>query len=269
MPNLVSGDYFEESYPSSRRLTFDMGRVGMSRHHMKALLEVNVTAAWELVQQSRQTGQKISFFAWLVKATADCIALHPQVTGINQPARNKVIVFKDVDVSIMVEKEVNGILVPLPYVVRRANQKTLAEIQDEIQACKTQKVENESGYVLGESGAPAWMKLFVSLPQWLRLPLFRIFLKDPQRARGNMGTAMITTVGMVGHTHGWIVPYSIHPVCLALGSLNQQPVVRRGEVEIAQVLHLTALIDHDVVDGAPAARFIDDLVKKLEAGWGL
>jgi pyruvate/2-oxoglutarate dehydrogenase complex dihydrolipoamide acyltransferase (E2) component len=29
------------------------------------------------------------------------------------------------------------------------------------------------------------------------------------------------------------------------------------------------LIDHDVIDGVPAARFVDDLVKKLQAGFGL
>ena len=29
------------------------------------------------------------------------------------------------------------------------------------------------------------------------------------------------------------------------------------------------LTDHDVMDGVPAARFVDDLVKKLQAGYGL
>jgi pyruvate/2-oxoglutarate dehydrogenase complex dihydrolipoamide acyltransferase (E2) component len=29
------------------------------------------------------------------------------------------------------------------------------------------------------------------------------------------------------------------------------------------------LIDHDVIDGVPAAKFVDDLVKKLESGFDL
>ena len=33
--------------------------------------------------------------------------------------------------------------------------------------------------------------------------------------------------------------------------------------------HLMALVDHDVIDGVPAARFVDDLVQKMEAGYGL
>ena len=46
-----------------------------------------------------------------------------------------------------------------------------------------------------------------------------------------MGTVMITTVGLVGHAKGWIIPFSMHPLCLALGSLNEQPSVYRGEIQ--------------------------------------
>lgn len=256
-------------YPSSRRLTFDMGRVGLQKHHIKALLEVDVTEAWTVIQQSRRSGRKISFFAWLLKVTADTAALHPQAGGFNDARHNRTLVYDDVDLSTMVEKEVNGSLVPLPYVIRKADKKTLSQIQDEIEAAKNQGVDNEGNYVLGEEKGISWMKFFVQLPRWLRLFLFRIFLSDPQRAKNAMGNVMVTTVGMVGHTHGWIMPYSIHPLCLALGSLNEQPWLHKGEIEKRRILHLTVLIDHDVIDGAPAGRFIDDLVVKLESGFGL
>jgi len=52
-------------------------------------------------------------------------------------------------------------------------------------------------------------------------------------------------------------------------SLNEQPVVHKGEIQIREVLHLAVLVDHDVIDGMPAARFVDDLVKKMESGYGL
>jgi len=114
------------------------------------------------------------------------------------------------------------------------------------------------------------MRLFTHLPQWLRLVLMRgFFLNNPQRSKNTMGTVMITTVGMVGHTRGWIIPFSMHPLCLAIGSLNEQPSVYKGEIQKREILHLTVLIDHDVIDGVPAARFVDDLVKKLELGVGL
>ena len=261
---------YEIPYPSSRQLTFDLGKIGLAKHHVKALLEVDVTEARRIIRQNRHSGNKISFTAWLIKAIADCVALHPPIAGVNHAKRNKVLVFEDVDISIVVEKEVNGARVPLPYVIRKADKKMLCDIQKEIESAKSQSVGSEGDYVLGEEKSTLGMKLFVRLPQWLRLILMRLLvLNDPQRVKDMMGTVMITTVGMVGHTRGWIMPFGMHPLCLAFGSLNEQAAVYRGEIQKREILHLTVLIDHDVIDGVPAGRFVDDLVKKLEAGFGL
>ncbi len=261
--------FHEIPYPSSRQLTFDMGKIGLGKHHVKALLEVDVTEAWTRVRESRRTGRKVSFTAWLLKVIADCAAQHPPVAGLNQAARSRVVVFDDIDLSIVVEKEVNGALVPLPYVIRKADQKSIFQIQDEIEAARSQAVQGEGDYVLGEGGGLGYLRWFTRLPQWLRLILFRIYLSDPQRVKNAMGTIMVTTVGMLGHTRGWIMPTSMHPLCLAFGSLNEQPAVHRGEIQKRSILHLTVLVDHDVIDGIPAARFVDDLVQRMERCWGL
>ena len=261
---------YEIPYPSSRQFTFDVGKIGLAKHHIRGLLEVYVTEARRNIKLNTHSGNKISFTAWLIKTVADCVALHPPIAGVNNAKRNSVLVFDEVDISIVVEKNLNGARVPLPYVIRRADQKALSQIQQEIEAAKTQVVEGEGDYVLGEDYSTTGMKFFVRLPQWLRLVLMRLLvLNHPQRVKNMMGTVMMTTVGMVGHTRGWIIPFGMHPLCLALGSLNQQAAVYRGEIQKREILHLTVLIDHDVIDGVPAARFVDDLVKKLQTGFGL
>ena len=267
---MPDSQFYEIPYPSSRQLTFDVGRIGLAKHHVRALLEVDVTEARRLIKQSRHGGARISFTPWLIKTIADCVALHPPIAGVNNPKRNRVLVFEDVDISMVVEKDVNGARVPLPYVIRKADKKPLYEIQDEIEAAKSQMVKDEGNYVLGDGQSALGMKLFIRLPQWLRLILMRwLVLNHPQRVKNMMGTVMITTAGMVGHTRGWIMPFSMHPLCLAFGSLNEQVAVYKGEIQKREILHLTVLIDHDVIDGVPAARFVDDLVKKLQAGVGL
>ena len=267
---MAENEFYEMEYPSSRQFTFDVGKVGLNKHHVMALLEVDVSQAWRLLRENHQAGKKISFIAWLIKVTADCAAAHPPVAGFNRMRKNRVVVFNDTDVSIVLEKEINGARVPLPYVIRKADKKSLQEIQDEIDRVKTQSVEDEGDYVLGRENEQKKMRFFTRLPQWLRLRLMHLLiLDDPVKAKQNMGNLMITTVGMVGHTHGWIIPKSMHPLCLAFGSINEQPVVRRGEIEKAQVLHLAVLVDHDVIDGVPAAAFVDDLVRKMEKANGL
>ena len=263
-------EWQEVPYPSSRRLTFDLGQNSLARHHVRALLEVDVTEARRRVRLAKKTGEHISFFAWLIKCTGDCVAAHPEVNGFNCERRNTTALFKDVDIAIAVEKNVGGKLVPLPYVVRRSNEKGIDQILAEIEAAKAQDIRDEQDYVLGERYNAVATKLFVALPQWLRLVLTRaFFFSNPRLMKNAMGTVMITTVGMAGHARGWIIPFSMHPLCLAFGSLSEQAAVHKGAIERREILHLTVLIDHDVVDGMPAARFVDDLVRRLECGTGL
>lgn len=42
--------------------------------------------------------------------------------------------------------------------------------------------------------------------------------------------------------------------------------VIKGNIAIREVLHVTLLFDHDIVDGAPAARFTDRLRTLVERG---
>lgn len=259
-------DPYELIFPSSRQLTFDLGKLGVGRHHVKALLKVDVTEARGKIRELRRSDKSISFFAWLLKTTADCVVLHPPVNGFKRG--NKVVVYKDVDIALALERELQGELVPLAYVIRQVNGKSMGEIHREIQSAKSIPVGNEGEYVLGENYF--WMNLFIALPQRFRLFLWRsFFFTNPQRMKDMMGNMMVTTVGLVGHVRGWIVPFTMHPFCLAFGSVTEEPAVYQGEIQKRELLHLCMLIDHDVIDGSPAARFVDDLVRRLEKATGI
>jgi hypothetical protein len=184
----------ELPYPPSRRLTFDVGRLGRSRHRVHALLEVDVTDARARIRARRRGG--------------------------------------------------------------------------EIEMAKAQAVVDEGDLVLGRRRDPLPMRVFLRLPQALRLALMRIGLGLPRRTMSAMGNVMVTTVGMAGRARGWIVPSSVHPLCVALGSLGEKPAVQDGQIVARTILNMTVLIDHDVVDGVPAARFVADAVRRLEAAAG-
>jgi len=53
------------------------------------------------------------------------------------------VAFDDIDISIVIEKEINGEKVPLPVVIRKVNEKSLSMIQDEIQLAKEQVIINK------------------------------------------------------------------------------------------------------------------------------
>jgi len=52
---------------------------------------------------------------------------------------------------------------------------------------------------------------------------------------------------------------------LAMGRVRDRVIARDGKAEVRPVVTLTLSVDHRVADGADAARFLDDVVKQLEA----
>jgi hypothetical protein len=152
-------------------------------------------------------------------------------------------------------------------VLRKTNEKPAEALHQEIQLAKQQSVTDEENYVLGDSQNKWGIKFFLAMPQILRLWIWRLILRNPQRMKEMMGTVVVTSVGMIGNIKGWLIPTSIHPIAFAVGSIVKKPGVIGDQIEAREYLPLTVLIDHDVVDGAPAARFISRLTEIIETEW--
>jgi hypothetical protein len=75
---------------------------------------------------------------------------------------------------------------------------------------------------------------------------------------------------MFGEGHsGWGIFPVTQVLGLVVGSIAWKPAVVEGRVEPREILHLTVTFDHNIVDGAPAARFTRRLVELIESGYGL
>ena len=51
---------------------------------------------------------------------------------------------------------------------------------------------------------------------------------------------------------------------IAVGSVTKQPVVRDGQITIADIMQCTISADHRVVNGAEAAQFVNEIKSHLE-----
>lgn len=252
-----------KSYPKSRLATFDVGRLGAKKHHIAGLLEIDVTLARKKISEGIKTGAKISFTSWFLKVVAETIAEDKTVHAVNR-RKNTQILFDEVDVSLPLEKVVDGVRVPLVTVIRNVNNKSVQEIYSDIKEAKNKDVQFEKDYVLEKRKGNKLNKLFFNLPQWLRLIVWKILMKKPSMMKKNMGTVIVTGIGITGNASGWILPRSIHNLCFGIGAINKKPWVYKNKIEIREILHLTVLFDHDVIDGAPAAKFTSKLKSKLE-----
>lgn len=78
------------------------------------------------------------------------------------------------------------------------------------------------------------------------------------------GTFTISNLGMFGVQEFTAIINPPEAAILAVGAARAQPVVRDGALSVGSTCALTLGVDHRVVDGAGAARFLQDLVAVLE-----
>lgn len=250
-------------YPKSRIGTFDVGKISSLKHHVYGLIEVDVTNSRNIISHLKNIKQPISFTSWLIKCIGDIVNEYPLIHGVKKGKRN-IITFNDVDISIVIEKEINSIQVPIPYIIRNVNKKSISDIYNEIKSAKEQHIKNESDYVLSDNYSAFLMNLYYLLPGFIRRLFWKIIISNPFLVKKIMGSVIITSVGMVGKINGWIIPRSIHPLCFAISSINVKPGVINNQISIREYLPITILIDHDVIDGSPAIRIINKLVHAIE-----
>ena len=85
------------------------------------------------------------------------------------------------------------------------------------------------------------------------------------RAEEYTGTTYsVSNLGMFGVDSFTAIIYPPHAAILAVGAVKEQPVVRSGEITIAQIMKATLSVDHRVVDGAEAAQFLSEIKRLLE-----
>lgn len=262
------GQYKEHSFPSSRIASVDICELSRKRHTIQAMIEVDVTRPRQMIKELKKKRIKVSFTAFVLKCIG-CVCEEFKSIHAYKKGKTKIVTFDDVDISLIVEREVQGESVPLPLVIRKTNEKSVTDICLEIRKAQSQNIETESDYVLGGGLKSSVMKLYYVLPGFMRRLGLKGMMRNPLRAKKYMGSVAVTALGMMGQLHGWFVPMSVHPLCVAVGSIVKKPCVIDGGVGIREYVYLTVLADHDVVDGAPAARALSKLTELLTQGYGL
>jgi pyruvate/2-oxoglutarate dehydrogenase complex dihydrolipoamide acyltransferase (E2) component len=112
------------------------------------------------------------------------------------------------------------------------------------------------------------------LPAWLFRPYFSLATRAgkrfPRAWKQSWGTVTISAVGMVGNGAGWGIPPSSPSICwITVGGIGRKQQVVDGQSTTRDYLSLTVSFDHNLVDGAPAARFTERFKELIESGYGL
>lgn len=249
-------------FPRLRHVYVDTLYLGHRKHTVHALIEADVTdVRRSIAGHKARTGETLSFTAFVLTCLAQAVDGNRYMHAFRN-WRNQLVLFDDVDVATMIEVQAGDERFPLAHVIRAANKRTFRKIHDEIRGHQAARKQQPNPY-------ERLLPLYTLVPGPIRRLVWKALFRSPHLAKRNAGTTILTAVGMFGEGAGWGITMPLYTLGVTLGSIVQRPALAGGQVENREYLCITLSFDHDIVDGAPAARFAQHLKELLEDSHGL
>ena len=253
-------------FPRLRRVLALMYPAVQRAHKTRGLIEVDVTESRQYLRDHEaKTGESLSFTAFITACLAHAVDENKVLNACRKGAK-RLAIFNDVDVAMLIERDLEGRKQPIVYSIRGANRQGVHEITREIREAQVAAVKTKwEGFQ-----AERWL---VHIPMIVLRGLWAIFWwargRYPRLQKRYGGTVGLTAVGMFGKGGGWAIPIDYHTLDVAVGGIAKKPGVVDGRIAIREYLCVTLSFDHDIIDGAPAARFVSRLRELVESGYGL
>jgi pyruvate/2-oxoglutarate dehydrogenase complex dihydrolipoamide acyltransferase (E2) component len=240
----------------NRRMVAASASVTRKKNAIHSFSEVDVTVPRRLISEHLvKTNEKLSFTGYLVLCLAQVVKQYPQFNSFIKG--RKLIQLHDITVSVLIEREFADEKVPEPLGIHEAQIKTYRQISNEIRKAQTNK-----GNKLGSLSKQTWIRF---IPGIFLKTFVRLADKNITMAK-RYGKIGVTAIGMFADEPIWFIPHGTATVLLTVGSIIKKNVFIKDKNENREFLCLTVSFDHNIVDGAPAARFVNQLVETIKSG---
>jgi len=248
--------YSVEPFSSNRQAVAANSAVAREKSMIHLVTEVDISAARQLIAEHRsRTGEVLSLTAYVVTCVARSLADFPELNAFRKGRH--LVVLEDVTVSVAIERQAEGESVPEPVAIQAINRKTYREVHDELRAAQSRADEP-----IGAAMGTAWTRF---IPGFLLLMVTRLAYRDVG-VWMRYGVVGVTSVGMFGSGPMWLLPLASSTITVSVGSIAKRLVLVDGAPQEREHLCLTLTFDHEVIDGAPAARFTSRFAEILSSG---
>jgi 2-oxoglutarate dehydrogenase E2 component (dihydrolipoamide succinyltransferase) len=190
--------------------------------------EVDMSAVMDLRARRKEAfkqkyGVNLGYMSFFTKAVVGALKAFPEMNSELQG--DELVLKKYYDIGVAVSTE-EGLVVP---VIRDADRKTFAEIEQEIAALATKAREG------------------------------KLALSEIQG-----GTFTITNGGIYGSLNSTPILNVPQVGILGMHAILERPVARDGEVVIRPMMNLAVSYDHRVIDGATAVQYLVKIKQMIE-----
>jgi hypothetical protein len=221
-------------------------------------LFTDIDMSWE--EKTRldfyEQGIKATITAFLIKAIGIAQRAHPDSRAALMPW-GQTLIIENIVAGFTCEKEVPGGQAVYIGVIENPDTKSLVQISNELRNYATQDIKDVPQLALEERfNHMPWLIRRIILMVGLLLPWIRFSVMPASFGISSLGKLGITA----------IIPPCVNTSTFGVGKVEERAVVRNGQIEVRPMMSLTLNFDHRLIDGAPAARFLNDVQKLIEGG---
>src|SRR5690606_402215 len=218
------------TYPPLRAFIQDVMEEGQRKHIVNLQLEVDVTQITQIRQHAKTTQTPSpSLTSYLAHALAQAVQANKAMHAYRQG--RKVVVFDEIDIAVMVERDIAGHQLPVPTIVRNAAHKDALQIHGELAHAKTWPLGTDGPFCARDV-------FFFSLPRWVRKLVWQLIRRDPQLFKQVVGTVGLTSMGMHGSGKAVFIPITPMTLTLSVGTIGKRLSVIDGQTTERDVLQL-------------------------------
>ncbi|QKV94600.1 2-oxo acid dehydrogenase subunit E2 [Streptomyces sp. NA02950] len=242
-------------FPKGRSHIYYFVRQSRQLAPCSCLARVDMARVREAQRTYRERGHHISTTSFIAKAAALAIRKYPEANvAVRRTWVPKVHAYETIDCKVLFDKEIRGVASVSAAVLPRTDQMDLVDIQralDHHRKTPYEQLEELRG-----------LRALHRLPLWLGRIVHHLVTRDPKRRGAIEGGFAVTRLGDPRITAAY--PQTVNTLSFVGAATVDTPVARDGHVLIRPVMELVLAFDHAALDGALAARVLNETCRILE-----
>jgi pyruvate/2-oxoglutarate dehydrogenase complex dihydrolipoamide acyltransferase (E2) component len=240
----------------NRQAVIASATVSKEKNAIHFFTEIDITEPRRLIHEHfNKTGEKLSLTAYIVKCLSKVVQDNPEFNSFI--CGRKLILLDDITISVLIERSIEQEKVPEPIGINKTQNKSYQQISDEIK-----KAQNNQTDKLGSLSGQIWFRF---IPTFLLRMFIRLADRNVYMAK-KYGKIAVTAVGMFSKDAIWAIPNGTATVLLTVGGFNKKVVEIENQFLTREHLCITLSFDHNIIDGAPASRFISQFTETVRNG---
>ncbi len=216
--------------------------------------EIDMTWAEQLRLELKEKGIKVTATAILLKAIGIAQRLHPASRTAILPW-GRTVTFNDIVAGFTVERYVGQQPAVFFGSIESPDTKPLVQVAEELRAYGEDEISTVPQLDIEDR--------FNNMPWLFRQFILWLGLRFPKVRLRYMGATFgLSSLGKFG-CRG-LIPPCVSTSTFGVGTIEPRAVVREGAIVVRPMMTLILNFDHRLIDGGPAARFMQDVQRLVE-----